>query len=424
MTHSSLSQDQRRQAEEAFSQRDDCVIVATSVLELGVDVGDLDRVIQIDSPSTVASFLQRMGRSGRRDSRRNCLFLATRSEALIQAAALIDLWNDGYVEAIIPPALPYHILAQQMMAIALQKSGVGRSKWFEQIADVPGFAAMTPENREEIFEWMLNQQILAEDGGIVWLGEEGESTFGRRNFMELFSVFTSPPVFKIIQGRREIGSVDISTFMSRQDGPRILLLGGRAWRVTHLNWNKRTAFVESVELRGKSRWQSGGRGLDYRLSQQIQTVLATDDERTWWSSRATERINDIRMNYPWLRATGTVCIPGPGALEWWTFAGKSANLALAGVLSTALKERCTADDMMVRYPSTAKMEVLRQAVEEIKQMAVKEILPIIDTDAIEGLKFSECLPQRLAVEMLQARITDEEAIKLTLAKPTRMVASS
>jgi Lhr-like helicase len=61
VTHSSLSHEQRRQAEEAFAGRDDCVIVATSVLELGVDVGDLDRVIQIDSPATVASFLQRHG---------------------------------------------------------------------------------------------------------------------------------------------------------------------------------------------------------------------------------------------------------------------------------------------------------------------------------------------------------------------------
>ena len=50
VTHSSLSPDERRQAEEAFASRDDCVIVATSVLELGVDVGDLHRVIQIDAP--------------------------------------------------------------------------------------------------------------------------------------------------------------------------------------------------------------------------------------------------------------------------------------------------------------------------------------------------------------------------------------
>ena len=62
--------DERRRAEEAFAEARDCVIVATSTLELGIDVGDLDRVIQIDAPRTVASFLQRLGRTGRRPGSR------------------------------------------------------------------------------------------------------------------------------------------------------------------------------------------------------------------------------------------------------------------------------------------------------------------------------------------------------------------
>jgi ATP-dependent Lhr-like helicase len=66
VSHSSLSASERKLAETAFAEEQDCVIVATSTLELGIDVGDLDYVIQIDSPSTVSSFLQRMGRTGRR----------------------------------------------------------------------------------------------------------------------------------------------------------------------------------------------------------------------------------------------------------------------------------------------------------------------------------------------------------------------
>jgi ATP-dependent Lhr-like helicase len=65
VTHGSLSAPERRDAERAFETGRDCVIVATSALELGIDVGDLDHVLQIDAPSTVASFLQRIGRTGR-----------------------------------------------------------------------------------------------------------------------------------------------------------------------------------------------------------------------------------------------------------------------------------------------------------------------------------------------------------------------
>ena len=85
VSHSSLGLDERRRSEEAFSQSRDCVIVATSTLELGIDVGDLDRVIQIDAPATVASFLQRLGRTGRRPgTARNCLFLATSDDGFLR----------------------------------------------------------------------------------------------------------------------------------------------------------------------------------------------------------------------------------------------------------------------------------------------------------------------------------------------------
>ena len=131
VSHSSLGLDERRSAERAFSQRQNCVIVATSSLELGLDVGDLDRVIQIDAPPSVSSFLQRMGRTGRRpDTTSNCLFLATTDEGLLRASALIDLWHEGFVEPVVAPPKPFHILAQQLMALVLQERGVGRSEWF------------------------------------------------------------------------------------------------------------------------------------------------------------------------------------------------------------------------------------------------------------------------------------------------------
>jgi ATP-dependent Lhr-like helicase len=94
VSHASLSVSERRQAEAAFGEEKDCVIVATSTLELGIDVGDLDRVIQIDSPSTVSSFLQRMGRTGRRSgSLRNCLFLTTNQDAFMLALGVTHLWS-------------------------------------------------------------------------------------------------------------------------------------------------------------------------------------------------------------------------------------------------------------------------------------------------------------------------------------------
>ena len=130
VSHSSLSRDDRRQAERAFSESRDCVIVATSTLELGIDVGDLDRVIQIGAPRTVASLLQRVGRTGRRaGTKRNCLFLATTDMELLQALALVQLARAGWVEPLRAPEQPLNLLAQQLLARVLAEGRVGRSDW-------------------------------------------------------------------------------------------------------------------------------------------------------------------------------------------------------------------------------------------------------------------------------------------------------
>ncbi|MCP4884997.1 MAG: DEAD/DEAH box helicase, partial [Planctomycetaceae bacterium] len=252
VTHSSLSQEQRAQAEHAFATREDCVIVATSVLELGIDVGDLDRVIQIDSPPTVSSFLQRMGRTGRRSGGiRNCLFLATKDEALIHAAGLIELWDNGFVEPIEPPPVPYHVVAQQLMALVLQESGIEQSKWFGWVKGVPEFSSLPSKEIDSLVAHMLGREILWEDAGILAMGTEAEDTYGRRNFMELLSVFMSAPLFVVLQGRQEIGYVDEMTFLGKQEGgPKILLLGGRAWKVNHIDWQRRKAYVEPTDGRG------------------------------------------------------------------------------------------------------------------------------------------------------------------------------
>ena len=180
VTHSSLSKDQRARAERAFASETDCVIVATSVLELGVDVGDLDRVIQIDAPSTVASFLQRMGRTGRRaDTERNCLFLATHDYGLLQAAALLDLWSQGFVEEVVPPPIPYHVFVQQLLTLVLQNSGFVRSDWPAWIGKVPAFAELQDGRADAIIAFALERNLLGEDGGVLHIGNEAERRLGQ-----------------------------------------------------------------------------------------------------------------------------------------------------------------------------------------------------------------------------------------------------
>ena len=422
VTHSSLSPEQRHQAEEAFASREDCVIVATSVLELGIDVGNLDRVVQIDSPPTVSSMLQRMGRTGRRSGTvRNCLFLATRDEALIQAAALIELWVAGFIEPIEPPADPFHVLAQQLMALILQEGGIGRHDWTEWVRGVSAFRSMPPDRVGQIVTWMLEQEILWEEAGILGIGRAGEEEFGRRHFMELLSVFVSAPLFSVLHGRRELGFVDELTFLGKQEGPQVLLLGGRAWRVTHINWSRRIAYVEATEERGRSRWKGAGQGLGFPLTQAIQQVLASDESSERWSRRARERLNEVRQDFPWIDGgTSAVVLGTSGEVEWWTFAGARVNGMLAPMLTQLLSQQVSHDDMNVSFESAGLQDV-EHALGLLRERDVSGMRPVVDEAAIDGLKFSQCLPREIAIELLERRLQDRTATQEILGRDVRFV---
>jgi ATP-dependent helicase Lhr and Lhr-like helicase len=399
--------------------------VATSVLELGVDVGNLDRVIQIDSPTTVSSLLQRMGRTGRRQGTvRNCLFLATRDETLLQAAGLIDLWREGYVEPIQPPPEPYHVLAQQLMALVLQEQGIGRRTWLEWVAGVPGFADLPPERIHEVVAWMLALGMLWEEQGILGIGQKGEETYGRRHFLELLSVFLSPPLFAVLHGRQELGFVDELTFLGKQDGPRVLLLGGRAWHVTHVDWQRKVAHVEVSEDRGHTRWKGVGQGLSFRVCQAIKRVLAEDESRPWWSQRAGTQIEEVRGEFPWVTADGTAVVGEEDRVAWWTFAGQKANAALAPALANIAQAQTTSDNLAIEFGRALPLDTVHRAIDELRGRDPSTLLPEVNVDALEGMKFSACLPPALAVHVLGMRSRDPMAVEHVLGAPVRLVSGS
>lgn len=423
VSHSSLARDERRRAEEAFAEGNDCVIVATSTLELGIDVGDLDRVIQIDAPPSVASLLQRMGRTGRRPGTRgHFLILATRDEALARAAGILDLWRGGFVEPVRPPPRPLHVFAQQLMALALQEGGIGRGDWAGWLLGMPGFAAIREEDLEQVLAFMLGRGILASDEGILWFGEEGERAFGRRNFMAVLSVITSPPRFRVLHGREELGTVDQRSLLLGEASPRSLLLAGRSWSVETIDWRRRRIYVRPAKRRGRSLWTGEGRPLRFEHCQAIRRVLAQTAKMPGLSRRATDRLEEVRRSYPWLERRGTVLTPAAReGLAWWTFGGWLANASLANAVRCSLGVPVRWTDLAVTVSAEVSLADLVAVVGELRRQDSASFLPRVSDQAIDGLKFSACLPRALAAEMVEERWNDPEAVSAVLAEELRVV---
>jgi len=415
LSHASLSADERRRAEEAFAEARDCVIVSTSTLELGIDVGDLDRVIQIDTPATVASFLQRLGRTGRRPgSTRNCLFLALSGPALVEAAALLLLWSRGWVEPVTPPPEPRHIVAQQMLALCLQEHRVGDHLWGQWWNGLAPFGA----GAEPIVRHLVEQGYLESDSGMYFVGPAAEKQFGRRHFMEMTAVFTGPPEFTVLLGRTELGRIDPSLLTEEVHGDRRLLLGGRSWRVTYIDWRRRRCFVEPADGGGRARWMTGGWAcLGFELSRAMREVILGADPEVSMTARAVSRLAAERDDRSHLvRPDGTVIVrDSHGDLRWWTWAGFRANATLTATLSEMVDPVGRFDDLQIRLrqdltPTTWR-KIVRHAIDQL-------CLPEVSEKALTGLKFSTALPKRLATATLAARLANLDGAAAVLQDRT------
>ena len=415
LSHASLPLDERRRAEQAFAEARDCVIVATSTLELGIDVGDLDRVIQVNDPPSVAAFLQRTGRTGRRPgSSRNCLFLALGTGPLLWAAGLLHLWGQGYVEPVVAPPEPRHIVAQQLLALCLQEHRIGSRLWVE------AWNGLVPFDRsaEPILRHLIKQGFIDQDGELLFIGPTAEQRFGYRHFMGMTAVFTAPPQFTVLAGRQEVGRTDPMLLTEKTDGPRLLLLGGRSWRVTWTDWKRRRCYVEPVPGGGKARWLTPGvSGASFALARAAREVLLGADPPVALTQRAKRTLADVRGEHvPTVHPGGSVIVRTGTDVRWWTWAGYRANATLAATLSGLTDDVQRFDDASIRMRADLTHEMWKAGTADA---AERLCLPEVDQRALAGLKFNEALPERLATATLAARLADLDSAARVLTEPAR-----
>nr|WP_280177505.1 DEAD/DEAH box helicase [Microvirga pakistanensis] len=416
VSHASLSIDERRQAEAAFAAEPDCVIVATSTLELGLDVGDLDRVFQVGAPPSVASFLQRMGRTGRRaGARRNCLFLATDEEELLACLALVTLWREGHVEAVVPPPRPAHLFAQQVMALILQEKGIARGDIAEWLG--PSIDCVPAADRQAVLDHMLATGVLAEDKGVLGLGLAGEREFGRRHFSDLVAAFSEPLLLAVRHGAHDLGSVH-PTSITRKRNDVILSLGGRSWRVTDLDWRRRTVAVLPAPEGGRSRWLGSGRPMSSAVARAAERIVAGTVPGCELSRRASARIEEIREDLTFVDGE---CMPvvtdGAGRITIWAFAGGAACASIGAGLEEQRLSISSSDGFSITMKSGSGTQVA-QALDAMEQHSIRPRLP---DDIADALKFSLCLPDGVLRAVLEGRMSDSEGVRLACARKRRLV---
>ncbi|MSP17151.1 MAG: DEAD/DEAH box helicase [Myxococcales bacterium] len=413
--HSSVSPADRALAEEQFTLGRNTAIVCTSTMELGIDVGDLDQVIQLDAPGSVASFLQRLGRTGRRaNTRANSTFFCLTPESLLQAVALLRLAEAGWVEEVQPAAHAVHVLAHQVMALILQEGGLSRHKLLPWIGTAYPFSSIKPEELQQLIDTMVERQILYEADGLLSLGQRGERLYGRKNFFELYAVFTAPPVMRVQHGKEDVGYIQ-AVFVSMHDrnkGPLCFRLSGRAWEVGQIDWSKGVLHVRATEQGRVPNWQGLPVVLSHPLCQAMMNVLLHEDaeqESGWLTHTAATELAAMRESYAGLLEEGTAPLEDqPDGVQWHTFAGGAVNRLLAAGLEQSSGKKWIAGNLSVRckeLPVTAASEAIRS----LAHVDWARVAADAGRDMARGMlsKFQPCMPEDAEDRLLAERLLDQ-----------------
>ena len=191
----------------------------------------------------------------------------------------------------------------------------------------------------------------------------------------------------------------------------MLLLAGRSWQVTNLDWVKKRAQVKPVAQSGRSRWLGTGASLSGELCQVIRELLVGGCSSGRWSRRASERMEELLAEYTWVCGEGTFLVRSPDGCRWWTFAGTRANMALASAICNVLGIDARAEGLFIHLSdelSPARLAELRGACQEDDAIFLPE--EGLD-EQLKHLKFSVCLPPGVQRQLYIRRVLDVPRVR-------------
>ena len=253
--HGNLSVSYRESAEDVIKQDDSLVSVCTtSTLELGIDIGRLERAFQIDAPFTVSSFLQRMGRTGRRGAPSEMWFVLredpTEARALLpetipwellQAIALIQLYlEDRWVEPPREGRLPYSLLYHQTMSILAAQGEMLPAELASRVLTLSPFRLVTKDDFRLLLRHLLSIHHLqqTERGGLI-VGLAGERVVGNFKF---YAVFQENEEYTVRWESKELG-----TIVQPPPVQDRIAIAGRVWVVEEVDAKRHLVYCQPVK---------------------------------------------------------------------------------------------------------------------------------------------------------------------------------
>ena len=396
---------------------------ATATLEMGIDIGALDRVIQIGPPASVGAFVQRLGRSGRRSGRPAICFSfldERRRDAfplpwgLLKTIAVIELYlKEKWMED--APAAPYplSLLLHQTLSVLSSLGEHSRPSLKDRVLALPCFSRVTEEDYDALLDHLLRTDLLGqtEEGNLI-TGLEGEALTAHYSF---YSVFAEAGEYRVMQGGRELGSINFIP----PPGSSIIL-GGRYWKTERIDRRHREITVTPGEPGSRRIWRGGGMETHRRVVRHMRELLGGEEEYPYLSAGAAGALKAARSLSRERSLHGTILVPGEGGCRLLPWTGSRGMRTLLLVLqhrdtaaALGLRSLSRENDFALRLetalPAGEFLARLKDAVNGLDRRGLEDM---VDPAAVPFTgKFDEYLPPRLLAKQWAAAMLDPEDLK-------------
>ncbi|MCL1988749.1 MAG: DEAD/DEAH box helicase, partial [Firmicutes bacterium] len=300
--HGSVSADLRQSAELALRENTSpTVAAATLTLELGIDIGDLDSTVQLGSPYTSASFVQRLGRSGRRTGKSQMLFVNVHENIgdspfdlpwnLLRSIAIIELYiKEKWVEPCEIKPKPFSLLAHQTLSTLTAKNELTALQLKNAVLTLPPFAnTITADEYKILLRHMLDKGYIERlDSGTLIIGVNGEKLVNHYSF---YAVFKVEDTYQVQSQEGKVGELDICPVVDET-----FVLAGRSWIVLSIDEERKIIFVNPVKSSRIPIWKGFGGSVHTKIVRKINQILQEDTNYKYLSENAADLLEKSRRN--------------------------------------------------------------------------------------------------------------------------------
>ena len=300
--HGNLSASYRETAEAVMKDEEQYkTTVTTATLELGIDIGRLERAFQIDAPFMVSSFLQRMGRTGRRDMPPEMWFVmreelpeprallpTTVPWKLLQGIALVQLYlEERWVEPPKLDRLPFSLLYHQTMSTLASSGEMTPAALASKVLTLNYFHRISKDDFRIMLKHLIETDQIqrTEEGGLI-VGIAGERQI---NSFKFYAVFKENEEYTVRWGSQELGTIVLPPPVGEK-----IALAGHVWTVEEIDHKRRLVYCEQVKGKVPAYFGECPGDINTKVLERMRQVLAEEKSYPYLMKNAVSRLEQAR----------------------------------------------------------------------------------------------------------------------------------